>query len=387
MHETYADPLVYRYVTFSTLGSAIGSEVSGRVVHSLQARDWPLADAYHTLFWLYVTMGLVNAGLTLLLTSECEMESTNDTYTQVSQHEQAETVNDEPTQDMSSTTIETSRLRRLLARFSGRFSQLSPGTLKIMAKLWVLLAVDSLADGMVPYSLTNYYIDEQFSPSKSLLGDVNSIAYVLGAISTVFSGPLARKIGLVNTMVFTHLPSSAAVLIFPAAPYLWLTVILLFIRAGLNNMDQPPRSAFIAGVVRPDERTAAMGITTIVRTLAAMIGPSVTGFLAGQNNFWIAFVVAGTCRIIYDIGLYVLFINVKLYQHEGGAFQQLPASPRLSDEEMTELEDFNNKSSSDTGSSKLETPEGSQRSGKLRLVPYSNAEVRRRSPSPLARSS
>ena len=70
-----------------------------------------------------------------------------------------------------------------------------------MIKLWILLAVDSFADGMVPYSLTNYYVDEKFSPRKSTLGDVNSVAYVLGAISTVFSGPLARKIGLVNSMV------------------------------------------------------------------------------------------------------------------------------------------------------------------------------------------
>jgi MFS family permease len=171
--------------------------------------------------------------------------------------------------------------------------------------------------------------------------------------------------------------------VFPAPPYLWLTVLLLFIRAGLNNMDQPPRSAFIAGVVRPDERTAAMGITTIVRTLAAMTGPTVTGILAGQNNFWIAFILAGTCRIAYDIGLYVLFINVKLYQHEGGNVQAEAASPRLSDEEMTELDDLHSKSDSDTGTSKIETPEGSL---DTRLAPQDNIGVRRRSPSPLKRS-
>ena len=190
-------------------------------------------------------------------------------------------------------------------------------------------------------------------------------------------------------MVFTHLPSSAAVLVFPFPPYLWLTVILLFVRAGLNNMDQPPRSAFIAGVVRPDERTAAMGITTIVRTLAAMSGPTVTGFLAGNDNFWIAFIVAGACRISYDIGLYILFINVKLYEHEGGglASQPLAASPRFSDEEMTELDDLNNKSGSDTEMSKTETPEDSLRdSGDVRLAPQPNTGMRRRSPSPLSRS-
>lgn len=318
------------------------------------------------------------------------MDSTGTLYTQIPQQEQpqaAEVDNHDSGRDVDTAAPEAPRHKRILARFSGRFSQLSPGTLKIMIKLWILLAIDSLADGMVPYSLTNYYMDDKFSPRKSTLGDVNSVAYVLGAISTVFSGPLARKIGLVNSMVFTHLPSSAAVLIFPLPPYLWLTVILLFIRAGLNNMDQPPRSAFIAGVVRPDERTAAMGITTIVRTLAATTGPTVTGILAGQDNFWIAFIMAGTCRIAYDIGLYVLFVNVKLYQHEGGSLSTQPMSPRLSDEEMTELDDLT-KSDSDTGNSKAETPERSSRdSGDVRLAPHpsTNSSVRRRSPSPLPR--
>ena len=118
-----------------------------------------------------------------------------------------------------------------------------------------------------------------------------------------------------------------------------------------------------------------------------MIGPSVTGILAGQDNFWIAFIVAGACRIGYDIGLYVLFINVKLHQHEGGGFSTQPttASPRLSDEEMTELDDLNKKDGSDTETSKAETPEGSLRnSGDIRLAPHLDT-MRRRSPSPLAR--
>jgi hypothetical protein len=334
-------------------------------------------------------MGTVNVGLTLLLTDECEMGKADDVYTQIPQQEQPDNGGIEDQElitDLPPAQSKSAWYKRSFTFITSRVSQLSSNTLKIMIKLWILLAIDSLADGMVPYSLTNYYMDEKFSPTKSTLGDVNSIAYVLGAISTVFSGPLARQIGLINSMVFTHLPSSTAVLFFPFPPYLWLTVILLFVRAGLNNMDQPPRSAFIAGVVHPNERTAALGITTIVRTLAAMVGPSVTGVLAGQNNFWIAFIVAGTCRIVYDIGLYVLFINAILHQHEGGGLPTQPstASPRLSDEEMTELDDLNKKDGSDTEMSKAETPEGSlQNRGDMRLAPHPDT-MRRRSPSPLA---
>ncbi|KAK1089871.1 hypothetical protein LTR48_009427, partial [Friedmanniomyces endolithicus] len=135
-----------------------------------------------------------------------------------------------------------------------------------MYKLWALLAVDSIADGMVPYSLTNYYMNKMFHPAKSTLGDVTAAAYFLGAISSVFAGPLAHRIGLINTMVFTHIPSSAAVLVFGLPSNFVVVAMLLMIRAGLNNMDQAPRSAFIAAVVKPEERTAVMGITNLLRT-------------------------------------------------------------------------------------------------------------------------
>jgi len=117
-------------------------------------------------------------------------------------------------------------------------------------------------------------------------------------------------------MVFTHIPSSAAVLFFPLPSGLWMTVVLFFLRTGLNNMDQAPRSAFIAAVVKPEERTAVLGITSMVRTLASTTGPTVTGILAGGGRFWIAFVAAGALRLGYDLGLWALFVNLKLYQHE-----------------------------------------------------------------------
>ena len=81
-------------------------------------------------------------------------------------------------------------------------------------------------------------------------------------------------------------------------------------------MDQAPRSAFIAAVVKPEERTAVMGITSMLRTLASTAGPFVTGILAGNKRFWIAFVAAGSLRICYDLGLWGMFINIKLHQHE-----------------------------------------------------------------------
>lgn len=195
------------------------------------------------MFWIYGAMGVVNLILVLALTDECELSSASapgDTYTQVAQHETAEAVPASTSQDTgaSSSPPLQSWTVRLVSHLPISVSQISSGTLHTMYKLWVLLGVDSLADGMVPYSLTNYYLDLKFSPSPSRLGDVTSVSYFLGAICAVFAGPLAHRIGLINTMVFTHVPSSAAVLFFPLPPYFWMTAALLLLRAGLNNMDQ-----------------------------------------------------------------------------------------------------------------------------------------------------
>ena len=246
--KTRADVLAW-YVTMSTLGSAVGSEMSGRLVHYMQSLEgWSLADAYHFLFYSYSIAGIVNAALTYMLTDECEIDDkAKATYEQLPQEDLGG--DRAPSSSAQYPATAPSPSRSWVSRLTTYLSAISAPTRKIMYQLWFLLAIDSLADGMVPYSLTNYYVDEKFHPSKATLGDITSAAYLLGAISTVFAGPMARKIGLINTMVFTHVPSSAAVLFFALPGNLALTVVLWFIRAGLNNMDQAPRSAFIAGVV------------------------------------------------------------------------------------------------------------------------------------------
>jgi len=323
------------YVTTSTLGSSIGSEASGRIIHHLHdgPDGWSLKDAYHTIFWIYTGMGVVNALLVSFMTDACELKRNEGgrgrggAYSQVATQDVIDDEYDNDSDDGDAAAAQEESPHKngvtgkqsFVGRLAGQLSSISAPSRRVMYKLWALLAIDSVADGMVPYSLTNYYVDDKFHPAKSTLGDVTSVAYFLGAISSVFAGPLARKIGLVSTMVFTHVPSSAAVLLFPAPGAFWITAFLLLVRAGLNNMDQAPRSAFIAAVTKADERTAVMGITNTLRTLAAMLGPSITGVLAGSDRFWVAFVVAGSCRLLYDFGLYAMFKNTPLHEHEGGS--------------------------------------------------------------------
>ena len=329
--STRADVLSW-YVTTSTLASSIGSEVSGQVLsHLLETKGWKPADAYHSLFWIYAVMGVINALLVLLLTRDCELSgaATGETYARLPQSEDdaASPIHHERRSNGIGNHGSGSGRHGIVGGRAGAARKgswlswsLSSSTRSVMYKLWFLLAIDSMADGMVPASLTNYYMDIKFHPAKSTLGDVSSVCYLLGAMSSTFAGPLARKIGLINTMVYTHMPSSTAVLLFPLPPpsAYWAAVMLLIIRVGLNNLDQAPRAAFIAAVVRPDERTAVMGVTSTLRTLSAMTGPLITGVLAADNQFWITFVTAGLCRLSYDCGLWALFSNLKPHQYEGG---------------------------------------------------------------------
>lgn len=322
-----------------------GNVASGRIIQYLQNRDgWTLLASYHTIFWIYTVMGIVNGVLTLLMTKDCELGSRKDTdYSQVPQEEMGE--RDDHSQDDVVVDMEKptpSRLGRIRGWFVNSASQISAPTRSVMYKLWFLLAVDSLADGMAPISWTTYYMDDKFHPSKAALGDVTSVSYMLGGITSIFAGTLSRHLGLINTMVFTHVPSSAAVLLFPFPTAFWLASVLLMVRVGLNNMDQAPRSAFIAAVVRPEERTAVMGITATLRTLASMAGPSVTGILAAKNQFWIAFLAAGTFRLLYDFGLYAMFVNMKIDPEEdkGKSISSGHTQLRNDEERGVELENF-----------------------------------------------
>ncbi|KAL8704391.1 MAG: hypothetical protein Q9201_002460 [Fulgogasparrea decipioides] len=336
--ETRADVLSW-YVTTSSLGSAAGTEVAGRVVDSLQNLDgWSTVDAYHGIFYLYVAMGIMSMIISLSMSARCEMAETpsrtESSETLLSESQQAAEGRHEDNDEDNKILDSTPLIESETPQKKSPFAQISSETRSIMYKLWFLLIVDSLADGMVSYSLTNYYMERKFHMSKSTLGNITSISYLLMSCSTIFATPLAQWLGLIKTMVFTHIPSSAAVLIFPLPHGLPLTVALLFIRTGLNNMDQAPRAAFIAAVVKPEERTAIMGITSMLRTLASTIGPSITGLLASIDRFWIAFVAAGSLRIGYDLGLFALFVNMKLYSHEPEG--HVINSRRTSDEEETQ---------------------------------------------------
>ncbi|KAF2468289.1 MFS general substrate transporter [Lindgomyces ingoldianus] len=335
--KTRSDVLTW-YVMATNMANAVGTEVAGRVVHVLE-KNWGSEEkgmrrVYHVLFWGYAGFGLLGCVCCLGMSSRCEIQQEKREMKKrwrgdtggIGNGEEEEVLLDAISPSSTDFHVdprtracsepETLRFQPVPQKKS-RFAQISPQTRSVMYKLWFLLAIDSLADGMVPYSLMNYYVDLKFHLPKATLGDITSASQFLCAVSSIFAGPLSRHIGLINTMVFTHLPSSIASAFIPLPQSVGWTVALLLFRAALNSMDQAPRTSFIAAVVKPEERTGVMGITSMLRTLAMSVGPTVTGILAGNGRFWIAFLVAGICRVVYDLGLFTMFVNVKLHQHEG----------------------------------------------------------------------
>jgi MFS family permease len=318
--KTRSDVLAW-YVTATTMAGAVGSEVAGRVVQWVSVSSGDVVKAYHVLFWGYAGFGAVGAVLCLGLSGRCEVGNEKGREMVERNGEEEEVL----LEAMTPSTVDgfeevmqrpgqiaPGQIREPEKKKKSYVSQISGPTLRIMTKLWPLLALDSLADGMTPYSLMNYYVSLKFKLGASTLGDITSASQFLCAVSAIFAGPLSKHIGLINTMVFTHLPSSITSAFIPLPSSVGWTVSLLLFRAALNAMDQAPRTAFIAAVVRPEERTGVMGITSMVRTLAMSVGPSVTGVLAGNDRFWAAFVATGICRVSYDLGLWVLFVNVNV---------------------------------------------------------------------------
>jgi sugar phosphate permease len=122
---------------------------------------------------------------------------------------------------------------------------------------------------------------------------------------------LAKRIGNVQTMVFTHLPSAIALALIPVPSSLSFAMVFLVLRACTQSMDVAPRSAFLAAVLLPHERTAVMGLINMVKTSSQSQGPLITGVLAGSNHFWVAFVFAGSLKATYDLGMLAVFARHK----------------------------------------------------------------------------
>src|ERR1700730_260137 len=187
----------------------------------------------------------------------------------------------------------------------------------IVLKLSTLFGLDAFAGGFVVQSLVAYWFHVRFGVEPAALGGIFFGANILAGISALAAAWVAARIGLVNTMVFTHLPSNLLLMLVPLMPNLSSAIAVLFARFAISQMDVPARQSYTMAVVAPDERSAAAGVTGIARSIGAAISPTITGaFLSSPLLLGAPFFVAGALKVVYDILLYRSFREIKEREHE-----------------------------------------------------------------------
>ena len=213
----------------------------------------------------------------------------------------------------------SNKIEVLLPRTTARpvMQSLSPQSKQIVGKLSGLFAVDSFAGGFVIQSIVSLWFFSKFGVDLAAISVIFSVAGVLTAFSFFAAAKIADRIGLVNTMVFTHIPSNVFLILVGFAPSLPLAIAFYLARMTLSQMDVPTRQSYIVAVVSEDERTPAAGITNISRNISQAVSPSLTGYILQiLPTLSAPFILGGALKIAYDIALYVNFRKIKPAEEE-----------------------------------------------------------------------
>jgi MFS family permease len=205
----------------------------------------------------------------------------------------------------ASAAVEVSQSAKVLP------DHISPATKKVVTRLASLFSLDAFGGGFLTDALVAYWFFRRFGVAEENLGLLFFAVHLLNAVSHLGAAWLARRIGLVKTMVFTHLPSSLFLVAAAFAPSLKVAIVLFLCREALVEMDVPTRQSYVAAVVLPSERTFASGIANLARNIFWAVGSSVAGFLMQNVAFSAPLVIGGGAKISYDLLLYRAFRNLR----------------------------------------------------------------------------
>jgi MFS family permease len=182
----------------------------------------------------------------------------------------------------------------------------------IVFKLSAFFALDAFAGGLIVQSMIAYWFHIKFGVDTGILGSIFFGADILAGISALLAAKLAAKIGLINTMVFTHIPSNILLILVPLMPSLPFAIGVLLLRFSISQMDVPTRQSYTMAVVDPDERSAASGVTAIARSVGASLSPALTGVFFGIPALLsVPFFLSGGLKIVYDLLLWREFRSVR----------------------------------------------------------------------------
>ena len=262
------------YNLSGSFASAVGALTGGWLAQGLQEGGWTALESYRTVLIGYALGGFLLIFLFLNLTQSIEVEKTQPDET-----------------------------KRVLGLHGSR---------NVVFKLSSLFALDAFAGGLLVQSFLAYWFHIRFGVDTGMLGSIFFGASILAGISALMAARISKRFGLINTMVFTHIPSSILLMLIPMAPTLWFAVVLLLLRFSISQMDVPTRQSYTMAVVAPDERSAASGVTAIARSVGSAISPALTGiFFSIPTLISLPFFLCGGLKIIYDLLLFREFRAVK----------------------------------------------------------------------------
>ena len=203
------------------------------------------------------------------------------------------------------------RLGGVLEVDAGPRIRLTPRSRAIMVRISSLFAIDSLAGGFITTAMLAFFFFERFGVSQAAVAALFFGARILNAVSHLAAAWLARRIGLVNTMVFTHIPSSLLLVTVAFAPSFAVAAVLFLLREGLADMDVPTRQSYVLAVVEPGERTVASGVTALVRISASAVAPGFAGWIMTGDTLFLPLVIGAGMKISYDLMLWRAFRAIK----------------------------------------------------------------------------
>jgi MFS family permease len=266
------------YTLAGSLATALGALFGGGLTQALQRTSMSHVQSYRAMVFLYAALGVALALLFLRLSTSVEVNRGSN----------------EP--------VVSSGVASILGIARSR---------NIVLKLSALFALDSFAGGFVVQSFAAYWFYLRFGVQPAALGAIFFWANVFAGISALFATRLAARIGLIRTMVVTHLPSNVLLILVPLMPNLLWAVVVLLLRFSISQMDVPTRQSYTMAVVPAEERSAAGGFTGVARTTGAALSPLFVGFMFARSS-WInvPFFLAGGLKILYDLLLYKEFVSI-----------------------------------------------------------------------------
>ncbi|KAH7006987.1 major facilitator superfamily domain-containing protein [Ilyonectria destructans] len=287
------------------LGTAVSNLLTGWVLDVLENSGFKRVDSYRFIFIGYAATGLLKLFCCLLFSSDVELKVSTKETPQEDDGNNEEQAEHEPLLRDSSSVSSYGAVKPdaedEAAAASQRKRLFSPASFTFMWQLSLAMVFDFVGSGLAQISWMTYFFKREYDIPEGALGSATFTAGIISSVLNLASSPLSHAIGQVQTMVLCHTINSISLLMVSVPANKFVALSIFIFRIVTREIDNAPRQAFISAGVLDEERTSAMGVINIVKTVGSCIGLYSTGWFAGMDKFWLAFMVAGALKLMYNV--------------------------------------------------------------------------------------